>query len=204
MALSCPINLDVDKLQTEIRTIYAQVATAPDGEFHFHRGPSYAAEVLGYDAEELAQLPEEATASFAGVANPIAIAPIESGQVVLDIGSGAGMDLLLAARRTGPEGRAIGVDMTDGMLERAKRAAAASGMDHVELRKGNALDLPADDGSVDVVISNGVINLVPDKAAAFAEVFRILKSGGRMLLGDIVVGRELSEGARNDIDLWTG
>src|SRR5690242_9153616 len=122
MATSCPVDLDTVRLRAEISTIYARVAVEPGGDFHFHRGPAYAADLLGYDAAELAALPADATASFAGVANPLAIAPLATGETVVDIGSGAGMDILLAARRVGPNGRAIGVDMTPAMIERARSA----------------------------------------------------------------------------------
>jgi hypothetical protein len=121
MAIACPVELNTAILRAEISSIYGRVAVGPDGEFHFHRGPAYAAEFLGYDARELAALPPDCTASFAGVGNPLAIGPIHDGETVLDIGCGAGMDLLLAARRTGSKGHAIGVDMTDAMVERANR-----------------------------------------------------------------------------------
>lgn len=204
MATSCPIGLDVKRLRDEVRAMYERVAVDPDGEFHFHRGPAFAAGRLGYDADALGRLPAEATASFAGVANPHAIAPIRPGEVVLDVGSGAGTDLLLAALAVGPSGRAIGVDMTDAMIARARGAADAMGLLHVELRKGDLMALPVADAEVDVVISNGVLNLAPDKLVAFAEVARVLKPGGRLQLGDIVLARELSEQTRSDIDLWTG
>jgi SAM-dependent methyltransferase len=204
MASSCPIGLDVDQLRREVGFIYSRVAEDPGGDFHFHRGPAYAAELLGYDAAELAALPSETTASFAGVANPHIIAPLDAGLTVLDIGCGAGTDILLAARRTGPGGRAIGVDMTPAMVERARAGAAAAGLAHVEIRLGDALSLPVDDASIDVVISNGVINLTPDKDRAYAEVVRVLRPGGRLQLADIVVGAELSDAIRRDIDLWTG
>jgi ubiquinone/menaquinone biosynthesis C-methylase UbiE len=159
---------------------------------------------LGYDATELAVVPPDSTESFAGIGNPIAIGPIHSGETVLDIGSGAGMDLLLLARRTGPQGHAIGVDMTEAMVERARRAAAAAGLDQVEIRQGDATALPVADNSIDVVSSNGVLNLVPEKAAAFAEIVRVLKPGGRLHLADIARDVELVEDDRRDIDLWTG
>lgn len=204
MAIACPIDLDTAILRGEIANIYGRVATNPTGEFHFHRGPQYAAEFLGYNAEELATLPPDCTASFAGIGNPLAIGPIRTGETVVDIGCGAGMDLLLAARRVGPEGKAIGVDMTDGMIEQARRSAISSGLKHVEIRKGDATALPVSDGSVDVVISNGVLNLVPEKELGFAEIVRILKPGGRLHLADIALDYELSEDARRNIDLWTG
>jgi SAM-dependent methyltransferase len=204
MATTCPVNLDVNHLKNEVMKMYAEVAREPSGDFHFHRGPGYAAEMLGYDRGALAEIPGESTASFAGVANPHVIHPIAPGETVLDIGCGAGMDLLLAARSVGPTGRAIGVDFTEGMRNRAMGSARALGYEHVEVRAGDALELPVEDGTVDVIISNGVLNLVPDKIQAFTEIVRVLKPGGRLQLGDIVVAEELSEGIRNDIDLWTG
>jgi SAM-dependent methyltransferase len=204
MAVTCPVDLDTLKLRQEIQSIYARVATNPDGAFHFHRGPAYAAELLGYDAETLAALPAQSTESFAGVANPHRIAPIRAGATVVDIGCGAGMDLLLAAKAVGPAGRAIGVDMTDAMAERSRAGARALGLDHVEVRLGDALALPIESATIDVVISNGVLNLTPDKNAAFGEVFRVLKPGGEFLYGDIVLDIELDEASRSDIDLWTG
>jgi arsenite methyltransferase len=204
MAIACPVDLDTQRLRSEVSTIYSRVAVEPGGEFHFHRGPAYAAEFLGYDPEELAALPEDVTAPFAGIANPHRIGSVATGETVLDIGCGAGMDLLLAGRRVGPTGRAIGVDMTDAMVQRARSSARTVGLDHVEVHKGDATSLPLDDASVDVVISNGVINLVPEKQRAFDEIQRVLKPGGRLHLADILLDRELSEDARNNIDLWTG
>ncbi len=204
MATSCPIGLDVARLREEVRLMYERVAVDPSGDFHFHRGPAFAAERLGYDAEALAALPAESTASFAGVANPHLAATIREGETVLDIGSGAGTDLLLAARAVGPAGRAIGVDMTDAMIAKARAGAAMMAFHHVEVRKGDLHALPMADGEVDVVISNGVLNLAPDKLVAFGEIARVLKPGGRLQLGDILLARELSEGTRRDIDLWTG
>lgn len=204
MAVTCPVDLDTLKLRQEIQSIYARVATDPSGGFHFHRGPAYAADLLGYDAGALAALPAESTNSFAGVANPHRIAPIRPGATVVDIGCGAGMDLLLAAKAVGPSGRAIGVDMTEAMAERSRVAARSSGLDHVDVRLGDALALPIESGTVDVVMSNGVLNLTPDKNAAFAEVFRVLAPGGSFLYGDIVLAAELDESMRRDIDLWTG
>lgn len=204
MAVTCPVDLDTMKLRQEIQSIYARVATDPSGAFHFHRGPKYASDLLGYDAEALAALPASSTESFAGVANPHRIKPIPAGATVVDIGCGAGMDLLLAATAVGPTGRAIGVDMTEAMAERSRSGARALGFDHVEVRVGDALALPVDSESVDVVISNGVLNLTPDKNIAFGEVFRVLKPGGEFLYGDIILGEELDEKLRKDVDLWTG
>ena len=204
MAITCPIDLDTLKLRAEIQSIYERVAADPSGDFHFHRGPEYAAARLGYDPDELSEIPLTVTESFAGVGNPHAIAPLPTGATVVDIGSGAGTDLLLAALQVGPLGRAIGVDMTEAMRGRARRGAAACGLTHVEVREGEATALPVESDSVDVVISNGVLNLVPDKRAAIAEIRRVLKSGGRVQIADIVLGVELPEDARQDIDLWTG
>ena len=204
MAVTCPVDLDTRKLRDEIQSIYSRVATDPSGEFHFHRGRDYAAEYLGYDRRLLAELPEQSTASFAGIANPHRMGPIGEGEIVVDIGCGAGMDLLLAAKSVGPRGRAIGVDMTEAMMEKALASARNAGLDNVEVRLGDALSLPVNDESVTVVISNGVLNLVPDKATAYGEVFRVLEPGGRFLYGDIIVASELSESIRRDVDLWTG
>lgn len=204
MAVTCPVGFDVASLRAEIQTMYSRVATSPDAEFHFHRGPHYAATMLGYDATELAALPSDVSSSFAGVGNPHAIAPIPTGATVIDVGCGAGTDLLLAARRVGAGGRAIGVDMTEAMRRRASRAAAAYGLAHVEVRDGDATRLPVDDHSVDVVMSNGVLNLVPDKERALSEIARVLKPGGRAQIADIIIGESLPESALRDIDLWTG
>jgi arsenite methyltransferase len=204
MAVACPVDLDTLRLRKEIQEIYARVATEPDAAFHFHRGPAYAAELLGYDAAALAALPPDSTASFAGVSNPQRMAPLPIGATVVDIGCGAGMDLLLAAKQVGPAGNAIGVDMTEAMAERARASARSAGLMNVEVRLGDALALPIESETVDVVTSNGVINLTPDKAKAFNEVFRVLKPGGQFLYGDIVVADELSESIRSNIELWTG
>jgi SAM-dependent methyltransferase len=184
--------------------VYGRVATSPDGAFHFHRGPRYAATMLGYDPDRLAALPAEALESFAGIGNPLRLAPIPPGATVIDIGCGAGMDLLLAAAEVGPTGRAIGIDMTDEMVTRAQQAAETAGFTHVEVRLGDALDLPVPSQTADFVISNGVLNLTPDKVRAYSEAFRVLKPGGAFLYADIVIAAELDESARRDIDLWTG
>jgi arsenite methyltransferase len=204
MTLACPVNLDTARLRAEIHAVYRRVAADPNGEFHFHRGPAYAARVLGYDPGELARLPADVTSSFAGIGNPHAVAPLPAGAVVVDVGCGAGTDLLIAAGRVGASGRAIGVDMTEAMLVRLRAGAAACGYGHVEGRLGDATALPVEDASVDRVISNGVLNLVPDKARAIAEIHRVLRPGGRVQIADITVGIELSEDCRNDIDLWAG
>jgi len=204
MTLACPVDLDSLRLRREVQDMYARVAAAPDGAYHFHRGPQYAATMLGYDAAELAALPASVTHPFAGVGNPHVIAPLPVGAHVVDIGSGAGTDLLLAARHVGASGRATGIDMTAAMRECARAGARTCGLRHVDVLEADATSLPLDDRSVDVVISNGVLNLVPEKERAFAEIARILKPGGRLQIADIVTGVELSEDIRRDIDLWTG
>jgi SAM-dependent methyltransferase len=204
MPISCPIELNPAVLRSEIAAIYGRVAAEPEGEFHFHRGLGYAAEFLGYDMAELAELPAECTASFAGIGNPLAIGPINPGETVLDVGCGAGMDLLLAAKRTGGNGVAIGIDLTDAMVELGRKSAEAAGLHQVEARRGDATSLPVASGSVDIVSSNGVLNLVPEKERAFAEILRVLKPGGRLHLADIALDVELPEQALRNIDLWTG
>jgi arsenite methyltransferase len=203
MAATCPTGFDVDQLRAAVRATYERVAQDPASDFHFHRGADYACDYLRYDRHELAALPEESTARFAGVGNPLRIGTIGPGQTVLDHACGAGMDLLLAAQRTGPWGRAIGVDMTTAMREYATAAAARAGLARmVEVRAGLLEDLPVDDESVDVVISNGVVNLSPDKTKVFKEIYRVLRPGGRLFLADVVVQRELTLAARSNPDLW--
>jgi arsenite methyltransferase len=193
----------VDDLRDQVMTTYEHVAREPHAAYHFHRGPEYAATFLGYDRDELAALPATATARFAGVGNPLAIGPVRAGETVLDHACGAAMDLLLAARRVGPTGRAIGIDMTPAMVEQATWAAAEAGMaDWVEVHRGFYEALPVTDGTVDVVISNGVLNLAPDKGQVLQEVRRVLKPGGRLYLADVVVQRELTADVRANPDLW--
>ena len=203
MAAICPVGFDKAYLRDQVRATYDRVAREPEGDFHFHRGAEYAHRYLGYDAQELARIPARATARFAGVGNPLAIGPLQPGETVLDHACGAGMDLLLAARRVGPLGRAVGVDMTPAMREQAVRAAQEAGLAAiVDIRDGLYEELPVADGSVDVVISNGVVNLAPDKSRVFAEIVRVLRPGGRLYLADVVVQRELKIEARANPDLW--
>jgi ubiquinone/menaquinone biosynthesis C-methylase UbiE len=203
MATGCPINFDVAYLREQVRSTYDQVARNPEGDYHFHRGPDYAHRFLGYDPDELARLPELSTARFAGVGNPLAIGPVGAGATVLDHACGAGMDLLLAAGKVGSRGRAIGIDMTPAMIECAARAARQAGLSHIaEFRQGYYENLPVPDASVDVVISNGVLNLSPEKHRVMNEVFRVLKPGGYLYLADVVVQQELNMEARSNPDLW--
>ena len=195
--------VDVDVLRDEIRKTYTDVSTAPEQEFIFPTGRAWAQE-LGYPKPELARIPEATVESFAGVANHWTLGRIEPGSVVVDLGSGAGTDLLIAAQMTGPTGRVIGVDMTAAMLERARQSATEMGLRNVELHESLIEALPLDDASVDVVISNGVIDLVPDKDAVFDEIDRVLRPAGRLQLADVIIHHEVSGDARSRIDLWTG
>lgn len=204
MALVCEVTFDREKLKSEIRATYARVAEQPDGDFHFHRGPDYAASMLGYDRAELAELPDFVTAPFAGVGNPLRVRELPAGATVIDLGSGGGMDCLLAGRRVGREGAVIGYDMTDAMLDKARAGAADTGMRQVRFEKADIDRLPLDNASVDVAISNGVINLSPEKRQVFAELHRVLRPGGWVQFADIVIETELSEAALNDIELWVG
>ena len=203
MAVTCPVGFDADKLRQRMRAEYDRLAGEPEGHFHFHRGPEYASRMLRYNPDELARIPAECTASFAGVGNPHRIGPILPGETIVDVGCGAGMDLLLAAKRTGITGRAIGIDMTPVMIERAKCAALKTGVwQNVEIRRGTAEELSVQSGTIDVVISNGMVNLSCDKRRVFSEIYRVLRTGGRLYLADVVVQRELSLSARSDINLW--
>jgi SAM-dependent methyltransferase len=203
MAATCPTGFAVDQLREQIRAMYHRLARSPEGEFHFHRGPAYAVERLGYDPAELATLPAASVERLAGVGNPLRVGPVRAGETVLDHACGAGVDLLLAARRVGPSGRAIGVDMTPAMREQAAAGAAAAGLSAiVEVRAGLFEDLPVDDASVDLVISNGVLNLAPDKPRVLREIARVLRPGGRLYLADVVVARELVLEVRQNPELW--
>jgi arsenite methyltransferase len=197
------LKLDLEQLRQAIQHEYEEVAATPDKGFHFHVG-RVLAERLGYPMDDVDQLPESVVESFAGVGNPFALGRLKPGEVVADLGSGAGFDAILAAQQVGRTGRVIGVDMTPAMLDKARENARKTGRTQVEFRDGFIEDLPVADESVDVVISNGVINLTPDKEKALAEAYRILKPGGRMQVADILVQKEVPEDARNAIDLWTG
>ena len=195
--------VDVDVLREAIRQTYTDVSADQDQAFIFPTGRDWARE-LGYPEPELSRIPDATVESFAGVANHWQHGRIAPGATVLDLGCGAGTDLLIAAQMAGGAGRAIGVDMTSGMLDRARTSAAAMGLANVELHESLIESLPLDDAAVDVVISNGVIDLVPDKDAVFDEIDRVLRPGGRLQIADVVIHREVSEDARDRIDLWTG
>jgi arsenite methyltransferase len=195
--------VDVDRLRTSIRAEYAAVATDPERGFHFHTGARLAA-MLGYPVDWVETLPPAAVASMAGTGNPFALGNIATGERVVDCGSGAGVDALIAARLVGPTGRVIGVDMTPEMLAKARASAAEARLPNVEFREGVLERLPVETAWADVVISNGVLNLVPDKAAALTEMHRVLRPGGRLQLADIVLERSVSDDSRQDVSLWTG
>ena len=195
--------LDFEQLREAIRQEYAEVALKPEQGFHFHTGRPLA-RLLGYDDQWLEGIPERSIESFAGTGNPFSLGLLQPGERVVDVGSGAGIDSLISARMVGSEGWVIGVDMTPAMLEKARRSAYEGGFTTVEFRQGLAESLPVLDSWADVVISNGVLNLTPDKDAALREMARVLKPGGRLQIGDILVQKPVPESAKRDIDLWTG
>ena len=198
-----PPKLDIDTLRQAIRKEYAEVANSPSQGFHFHTGRPLA-KLLGYADAWIDALPESTVASLAGTGNPFSLGDLLPGERVVDVGAGAGFDSLIAARLVGPTGTVIGVDMTPEMLQKARTAAAAMGYQHVEFRDGYAETLPVLDAWADVVLSNGVVNLCPDKLAVFREMYRVLKPGGRLQIGDILVQQAIPDAAREHVDLWTG
>ena len=196
------VPIDVDKLRAAVEAKYAEVALRPDSTFHFHHGRP-AALMMGYSPELLSSFPDRVAESFAGMGNPWSIGPVHPGERVLDVGCGSGFDCLVASRLVGPAGRVIGVDMTGEMVEKAKSNAALVGASNVEFHHAPAEVLPVEDASVDVVVSNGAINLVPDKSLVFDEIFRVLRPGGRLMLIDIVVHQEVPLQAKQQENLWT-
>lgn len=198
-----PAPVDVERLRAEVKLKYREVASDPTKGFHFHTGRPLA-RMLDYPMDVVDALPDRVIESFAGVNNPFSMGELQAGQVVVDIGSGAGFDSILAVQMVGRSGKVIGVDMTPEMREKSRSNAAQLGMDNVEFRDGLAEDLPVADSSVDVVISNGVINLCPDKLRVYREIYRVLKPGGKIQIADVVVQKPLPDDAVADIDLWTG
>jgi len=198
-----PAAVDIETLRCQISDKYSEVAKTPEKGFHFHTGKPLAL-MLGYSQDILQSLPSGTLESFAGTGNPFRMGELLPGETVLDIGCGAGFDSLIAARQVGKTGRVISVDMTPAMLEKAAAGVQEAGIANIEFRKGLAEALPVDEASIDVVISNGVINLCPDKMAVMREVNRVLKPGGRIQIADIVVHKELPQDAKDDIDLWSG
>jgi SAM-dependent methyltransferase len=194
--------VDPNLLREEVKTKYRDVAVNPSGEYHFHTGRPLAKR-LGYDSRLVDSMPDAAVESFAGVANPFSLRALERGERVLDAGSGGGFDCFVAAHQIGSEGKVIGIDMLPAMLEKARRTAESMGLKNVEFREGLLEEIPVEDGWVDVVISNGVINLCADKKRVFSELWRIMRPGGRLQLSDIANGKPVPESAIRNIDLWT-
>lgn len=195
--------LDLDELRQAIQGEYEVVANNPGHGFHFHTGRPLA-RILGYDESWLDGIPESSIESFAGTGNPFSLGQLKPGDRVVDVGCGAGIDSLIAAKMVGSEGRVVGVDMTPAMLNKARQAAQEAGLDNVEFRQGFGENLPVLEGWADVVTSNGVLNLFPDKAVALQEMARVLKPGGWLQIADILVEKPVSDGAKSNIDLWTG
>jgi SAM-dependent methyltransferase len=195
--------IDRDELRRFITEKYGEVATNPELGFHFHTGRPLAA-MLGYPSDVVDRLPEANVASFAGTGNPFLFGDLHPGERVVDVGCGAGLDTLIAAQQVGPSGQVIAVDMTAEMRAKTQLGAREMGLSNVEVREGFAETLPVADGFADVIISNGVVNLCPDKRAVFGEMLRVLKPGGRLQIGDILVHKEVPQDAKDDIALWSG
>jgi SAM-dependent methyltransferase len=190
-----------DSIFKAVSQMYTDVASCPSRTFHFPTGRA-ACEFVGYPAQQLDAIPPTASESFAGVGYPFSVGAIHAGDAVLDIGSGSGTDVLIASLLVGPGGTVFGLDMTPAMLDKARTNAAKMNAKNVRLIEGNAEKVPLPDASVDVVTSNGVLNLVPDKPRCFAEVFRVLKPGGRIQISDIVLGKPIKESSRENPQLW--
>lgn len=195
--------VDREALREAIAEKYAQVATTPEVGFHFHTGRPLAMRLL-YPAAAIDALPPATVESFAGTGNPFLFGELRRGERVVDVGCGAGLDTLIAAGHVGASGRVVAVDMTPEMRHKTIEGAAAMGLHNVDVREGFAESLPVEDGWADVVISNGVVNLCPDKRAVFREMFRVLRPGGRIQIGDILVHKEVPQSAKDDITLWSG
>ena len=195
--------IDRDELRRFISEKYRDVATNPELGFHFHTGRPLAL-MLGYPTELIDRLPTANLASFAGTGNPFLFGDLHPGERVIDVGCGAGLDTLIAAQQVGSSGQVVGVDMTPEMREKTQEGARLMGLANVEVREGFAEALPVADGFADVIISNGVVNLCPDKRAVFGEMLRVLKPGGRIQIGDILVHKEVPQDAKDDIALWSG
>ncbi|HUV12939.1 MAG TPA: methyltransferase domain-containing protein [Acidobacteriota bacterium] len=197
------VRLDLGHLRRAIQTEYEVVARDPTHGFHFHTGRPLA-RMLGYGESLLNGIPGAAIESFAGTGNPFKLGKINRGERIVDIGAGAGIDSLIAARMTGPDGHVVGVDMTPTMLDKAREAAKEAGLNNVDFREGHGEALPLPDSWADVAISNGVLNLMPNKSLALEEMARVLKPDGRLQIADILVEKAVPEGAKEDIGLWTG
>lgn len=195
--------LHLEKLREAIRDEYEAVACTPEIGFHFHTGRKLT-RILRYEDKWLKNIPESAIESFAGTGNPFRIREIKSGENVVDVGCGAGIDSFIAAGKTAPTGRVIGVDMTHSMINKARKAAREGGFKNTEFRLGYAEELPVNDQWADVVISNGVVNLTPDKSATFREMARVLKPGGRIQIADILVRKPVPIESKQVAELWTG
>ena len=196
-------DIDVDKLLKAIRNDYRNVALEPKKGYHFHTGRA-ALDRIGYDKTLYNAVPEDCIASFAGTGNPFMLGPINEGDVVIDVGSGAGLDALIASTFVGADGRVIGIDMTPAMLSNARAGAALMGAENVEFREGFVDNLPFPDQFADVVISNGVLNLSLDKQKTLTEWARVLKTNGSLYIGDILIEKNMPQEALDDISLWTG
>ena len=200
--MTIDVGIDLGLLKSEIRKTYASVSQEPEKDFIFPTGRAWA-EDLGYP-EELSQVPDHIAGSFAGVANPFSLGRLEAGERVLDLGSGAGTDSLVAALQVGPEGSVTGIDMTPEMVQKARAGAAELGLTNVTFVEGEAEELAFEDATFDVVISNGVIDLIPDKETVFSSIYRVLEPGGRIQIADVTIQQPVSDEGRRNIDLWTG
>ena len=196
------IPVDADALRKEVSAKYREVAVKPDGDYHFHTGRPLAKR-LGYEQSVVDALPDAAVESFSGVGNPFSQRPLVEGERVVDCGAGAGFDSFIAAGQVGPEGRVVGIDMTEEMLAKSRATAKSMGCGNVDFREGYLEEMPVEDGWADVVISNGVINLCADKKQVFGEIHRVLRPGGRLQFADIANSEPVPDSAIQNIDLWT-